>query len=79
MTPEERQAMIENMVPGLEDRLTERGGDPEEWVRLINAYVQLGKPDDARRILTLSQEKIGESTARAFVRERALLMGIEAK
>ncbi len=77
MTPEERAAMVAGMVARLEERLTERGGEPEDWVRLINAYVQLQKTEDARRILVMSQEKIGEKTARAFVREQALLMGIE--
>lgn len=77
MTPEERQAMIEGMVGQLEERLTESSGEPEEWVRLINAYMQLGRPDDARRIFDLSQEKIGEASARSFVRERALVMGLK--
>ena len=48
-------------------------------MRLINAYVQLGKSGDASRILALSQEKLGEPTARAFVREQALLLGVEAE
>ena len=77
MTPEERQAMIEGMVGQLEERLTESGGEPEEWVRLINAYMQLGRPVEARRIFDLSQEKIGEASARSFVRERALVMGLK--
>lgn len=77
MTEEDRAAMIAGMVARLEERLTEQGGEAEEWVRLINAYMQLGKTEDARRIYALSQEKIGEPTARAFVRERALVMGLK--
>ena len=77
LTPEERQQMIAGMVARLEERLSSAGGEPEEWVRLINAYVQLGKDQDARRIFKLSQEKIGEATARSFVREQALLMGLK--
>ena len=79
MSDEERAAFIASMVARLEDRLTTGGGEPEEWVRLINAYVQLGKADDARRVLALSQESLGDQTARAFVRERALLLGVEAE
>ena len=77
MTPEERQAMIASMVAGLEERLTDQGGEPEEWVRLINAYMQLGKAADARRIFDLSQDSLGEATARSFVREQALVMGLK--
>lgn len=77
MTPEDRQAMIAGMVARLEDRLTAQGGEAEEWVRLIDAYMKLGKTDEAKRVYALSQEKIGEPTARSFVRERALVMGLE--
>lgn len=79
MTAEERQAFVASMVARLEERLTTTGGEAEEWVRLINAYVQLGRTDDARRILALSQESLGDKTARAFVRERALLLGVTSE
>lgn len=79
MSEEDRAAFIGTMVARLEERLTSEGGSAEEWVRLINAYVQLGKPDDARRILALSQESLSDRGERGFVRERALLMGLEAE
>jgi cytochrome c-type biogenesis protein CcmH len=44
----ERQAMIENMVKGLADRLNANGGEVREWMRLVRAYAVLGKQDDAR-------------------------------
>jgi len=50
MTPEERQAMIGNMVEGLASRLANQGGTPEEWARLINALSTLGQTDRARGI-----------------------------
>ena len=37
MTPEDRQAMIKNMVDGLAERLYTDGGPPEEWAKLIRA------------------------------------------
>ncbi len=77
MSPADREAMIEGMVTGLEQRLTSEGGEPEEWVRLMNAYVQLDRPEDAERIAELGIESFGSSSAADFVREQALLMGLE--
>lgn len=37
MSPEEQQAMINNMVSGLSARLRKNGGTAEEWRRLIKA------------------------------------------
>jgi len=76
MSPEERQAMIETMVGRLETRLTTEGGSVEEWVRLINAYVQLDRPEDARRIYGLGLAALGDSTEAGFLREQALLLGV---
>jgi cytochrome c-type biogenesis protein CcmH len=50
MSPEDRQAMIENMVAGLSDRLANQGGTAEEWARLITALGVLGRMDEARAI-----------------------------
>src|SRR5699024_8876628 len=54
LPPEERAAMIEGMVGRLEARLTGQGGSAEEWLRLINAYVQLDRRDEAVRIYRLA-------------------------
>lgn len=75
MTPEERQEMIAGMVSRLETRLIEENGEPEEWLRLIQARVQLGQMDEARRAFVLSQEKL-EGSAASFVREQALVLGV---
>ena len=48
MSPEERQAMIANMVAGLEERLMAEGGPVEDWVKLINALMVLQAPDRAK-------------------------------
>jgi len=53
-TPAEQQAMIENMVSGLAERLYSEGGTPEEWARLLRARGVLGQTealaDDIERI-----------------------------
>lgn len=76
MSPEDRQAFIESMVSSLEDRLlSEEGGTADEWARLLRSYVNLGRPEDARRIYALSQERLRGAEA-GFVRERALVLGL---
>jgi cytochrome c-type biogenesis protein CcmH len=76
MTPGERQEMIAGMVAQLEARLTTEGGEVEEWLRLMNAYKQLGKPDDAARIARLGIAEFNGSTEAGFLREQALVMGL---
>ncbi|MGF1500337.1 MAG: c-type cytochrome biogenesis protein CcmI [Paracoccaceae bacterium] len=75
LSPEEREAMIEGMVAGLEERLLDQGGPPEDWVRLIRSYRTLGRAADASRIFAESQSSLDGSAA-DFVREQALLMGM---
>ena len=50
MSPEERKAMIESMVEGLNTRLATEGGTAAEWARLIGALGILGQTDRARAI-----------------------------
>ncbi|MEM8842047.1 MAG: c-type cytochrome biogenesis protein CcmI [Pseudomonadota bacterium] len=71
----ERQEMILAMVARLEDRLTQEGGDAEEWYRLMNSYVQLGEMAEARRVFDLSQAALKGQDA-GFLREQALVMGV---
>lgn len=77
LSPEERQAMIEGMVARLEERLTSEGGKPEEWLRLMNAYAQLDRPEDAARIARLGIAAFGKGSEASFLREQALLMGLD--
>ncbi|MEM7422852.1 MAG: c-type cytochrome biogenesis protein CcmI [Pseudomonadota bacterium] len=77
MTDQDRSAMIEGMVAGLEERLTGSGGDVEEWVRLMNAYTRLNRKSDAQRVFALALSVQGDATARSFLREKALLMGLD--
>ncbi|MEM8980235.1 MAG: c-type cytochrome biogenesis protein CcmI [Pseudomonadota bacterium] len=50
MSPEDRMAMIQSMVEGLNDRLATEGGTASDWARLINAYGVLGNLDSAKAI-----------------------------
>ncbi len=77
MSPEERQAMIEGMVARLEERLTTEGGEPEEWVRLMRALMQLDRPEEAERVASMGIAAFGSGSEAGFVREQALLMGLD--
>lgn len=79
MSADDRAAMIEGMVARLEDRLTTEGGTAEEWLRLLNAYVQLDRMDDANRIYKLADVALEKDLSRGFVKEQALLMGIDVE
>ncbi len=47
---EDRAAMIQSMVSGLAGRLAEQGGPPEDWARLISAYLVLERRDLAQAV-----------------------------
>lgn len=49
MAPEERQAMIENMVSGLAARLEEDPEDVDGWRMLARSYGALGRNEEAAR------------------------------
>ncbi|TRC97430.1 c-type cytochrome biogenesis protein CcmI [Mesorhizobium sp. WSM4303] len=51
MAPQDRQAMIDTMVAGLDEKLRQNPRDTEGWMRLIRSYVVLGKADAARDAL----------------------------
>lgn len=77
MTPEDRQAMIRNMVEGLNDRLATEGGSAEEWARLITALANLGEKDRAAAIYAEAQKKFeGRSVEQSGLKEAAVLAGI---
>lgn len=61
MTTDERQAMIERMVSGLESRLATQGGSPQEWARLIGSLAVLGQTERAHAIWSEAQERFGTS------------------
>ena len=55
MDPADQQAMIQNMVAGLADRLATEGGTPEDWARLITAYGVLDQINSAQLVLDNAQ------------------------
>ena len=76
MSASDRASMIEGMVERLEGRLLADGGLAEDWLRLINAYVQLDRKDDAVRIYKLADVALENDPSRGFVREQSLLLGV---
>lgn len=76
MTSEQRQAAIEDMVKSFEQRLTEEGGEPEEWARLMTSYARLGQLEKARRAYELGREAVESQGAASFLLEQALVLGI---
>ncbi|MFP4002253.1 MAG: c-type cytochrome biogenesis protein CcmI [Alphaproteobacteria bacterium] len=51
MSPEDRQAMVQGMVSGLEARLEENPDDPQGWRMLARSYRVLGEPEKATEAL----------------------------
>ena len=51
MSADDRNAMIETMVAGLDERLRQNPGDLEGWTRLVRSYHVLGRTDAARDAL----------------------------
>ncbi len=48
LSPEQRGAMVSGMVARLAERLKTDGSDVEGWLRLVRAYVVLGRTAEAR-------------------------------
>ncbi|PBC11527.1 c-type cytochrome biogenesis protein CcmI [Mesorhizobium sp. WSM3859] len=65
MSPQDRQAMIETMVAGLDDRLKQNPRDEEGWMRLIRSYAVLGKADQAREALGRAVAAFGAESEQA--------------
>lgn len=63
MSQADRQAMIEGMVSGLAERLSEGEGDIDDWLRLIRAYSVLGRPDDAVAAAQTARERFASDSA----------------
>jgi cytochrome c-type biogenesis protein CcmH len=54
--------MIEQMVAGLDQRLSEDGRDLAGWQRLIRAYTVLGRRDDALAALARARAALAQET-----------------
>lgn len=77
MDDEDRTAMIEDMVAGLDARLRSEPDNPEGWQRLVRSYVVLGRQDDAREALDRGLEAMGRDSAQGNeLASFALALGI---
>jgi len=62
MSEEDRTAMIETMVAGLDQKLRQNPGDPEGWTRLVRSYQVLGRTDEAQQALKRGLVALGEGS-----------------
>lgn len=68
LTDEERAEMVGGMVDGLEARLADSGGTPEEWARLIRSLGVLGQDLRAERAFDAARSAYsGDSEALEFL------------
>ncbi len=65
MSDADRNAMIETMVAGLDQRLRENPHDPEGWTRLVRSYVMLGRKDAATEALKRGVVALGAGSDEA--------------
>ncbi len=61
--PEDQQAAIRGMVDGLDRRLSETGGTPEEWLRLARSRAVLGEGDRAHEALERARKALKDDPA----------------
>jgi cytochrome c-type biogenesis protein CcmH len=62
MPADAQKQMIEQMVAGLDQRLSEDGRDLAGWQRLIRAYTVLGRRDDALAALARARAALAQET-----------------
>jgi cytochrome c-type biogenesis protein CcmH len=58
-----QQAMIRGMVERLATRLSQSGGDADQWGRLIRAYSVMHEPDKARDALAAARKALAGDAA----------------
>jgi cytochrome c-type biogenesis protein CcmH len=63
MSPGDRQAMIESMVQGLADRLSQKGDDLAGWLTLVKAYTVLDRKDEALKALEKAKTQFSGNAA----------------
>lgn len=77
MTPEQRLAMINRMVEGLAARLKADGSDLKGWLRLMRAYMVLGRTDAARQAAAEARRNFaGDDKALAQIDAAAKELGL---
>lgn len=63
MSQADRQAMIQNMVQGLANRLDQKGDDLAGWLKLVRAYTVLDRKDDALKALEKAKTQFSGNEA----------------
>ena len=63
MSPDQRQAMIEQMVQRLAARLDQDGSDLPGWLKLVRAYSVLDRKDDALKALQRAKSQFSGNAA----------------
>ena len=58
----DREAMIDSMVAGLDQRLRENPQDTAGWQRLVHSYVVMGRPDAAADALARGLDALGHDS-----------------
>ena len=77
MSETDRNAMIANMVDGLETRLNAEGGSVDEWSRLITSLSVLQKTDRAQTAYLAAQAAFaGQTGALSALQSAATQAGI---
>jgi cytochrome c-type biogenesis protein CcmH len=76
---EEQQAMIDQMVSGLAERLQADGSDLDGWLKLMRAYTVLGRHDDAMSAWKRAQKQFaGNDQALGRIDEFAKSLGLQS-
>jgi cytochrome c-type biogenesis protein CcmH len=65
MSTQDRTAMIETMVAGLDEKLRQNPRDAEGWMRLVRSYVVLGKAAQAKDALQRAVAAFGSDSEQA--------------
>jgi cytochrome c-type biogenesis protein CcmH len=72
-----QQDMIRAMVARLADRLADKGGDADEWMRLIRSYVVLQEPEKAVAALASARKALmADASAAAKLDDLARELGL---
>ncbi|HEX4180275.1 MAG TPA: c-type cytochrome biogenesis protein CcmI [Caulobacteraceae bacterium] len=77
MAPADQQAMIQNMVEGLDSKLKASPRDPNGWVRLMRARMVLNQPDAASAAFRQAMKTYSDdSNQQAAFKDAAHQLGI---
>ena len=79
MPENDRQAMIEGMVDGLEQRLAATPNDPDGWIRLIRSRMVLGQSAQAQADLKTALNTFSnDAPTRTRIQSEAAALGVSA-